>query len=141
MRYRGFIIETSAEGDATCNIFAAEDKDRQFPLDEISLGIGMDIDELSDRDILPYAVEFIDKNILDLLQLREETRNKLLYAAESSTIRSVERRPLPQMGGENRCKYEYRHRRPSFRLQGGTARIQGVYGHSEARRQILERAS
>ena len=80
MRYRGFIIETSAdEDDVTCNIYTAEDKDRQFPLDEISLGIGMDIDELSDRDILPYAVEFIDKNILDLLQLREETRNKLLY--------------------------------------------------------------
>lgn len=76
MRYRGFIIETSAdEDDVTCNIYTAEDKDQQFPLDEISLTIGEDIDELSDKEILPYAAEYIDKNILDLLQLREEARN------------------------------------------------------------------
>lgn len=80
MRYRGFIIETSAdEDDVTCNIYTVEDKDQQFPLDEISLTIGEDIDELSDKEILPYAAEYIDKNILDLLQLREEARNSLLY--------------------------------------------------------------
>ena len=77
MRYRGFIIETSAdEDDVTCNIYTAEDKDQQFPLDEISLTIGEDIDELSDKEILPYAIEYIDKNILDLLLLREEAHNQ-----------------------------------------------------------------
>ena len=80
MRYRGFIIEPSADEDvAICSIFTAEDKDRQFPLDEISLAIGKDNDEQSDQAILPYAIDYIDKNILDLLQLREETRNRLLY--------------------------------------------------------------
>lgn len=80
MRYRGFIIEASADEDvAVCNIFTAEDKDRQFPLDEIFLTIGEDIEELSDQAVLPHAIEHIDKDILDLLQLREEARNSLLY--------------------------------------------------------------
>lgn len=80
MRYRGFIIESSADEDvAICSIFTAEDMNRQFPLDEISLTIGEDIDELSDQAVLPYAIEHIDKNILELLQLREEARNSLLY--------------------------------------------------------------
>lgn len=62
----------------TCTIFKAEDTNRQFSLDEIRLKLGEDISELSDQAILPYAIEHIDKNILDFLQLREEARNKIL---------------------------------------------------------------
>ena len=47
IRYRGFVIGASVvEDEVTCNIFAEEDADRQFPPDEILLTIGEDIDKL-----------------------------------------------------------------------------------------------
>ena len=79
MRYRGFIIDSSVDEDeVTCNIFTAEDTKRQFPLDEIRLTLGEDISEQSDHAILPHIIKHMDKNILDLLLLREEARNSIL---------------------------------------------------------------
>mgnify|MGYP006916135942 CR=1 FL=1 len=79
MRYRGFNISISKEGETVlCKLFAAEDVDHQFPLDEFDLSIDQDVSDISDHSIAPYAVEYIDSNILELILLREETKNTIM---------------------------------------------------------------
>lgn len=49
------------------------------------------------------------------------------YAAESSAICSMGTEIVSANGLRNWRKYEYHHRRRSFRLRSGTAGIQGVH--------------
>ena len=55
------------------------------------------------------------------------------YASGSPEISGMERRPFPQMGGNNRNQYIQGRRRPSYLRQGGTTVLQSLHGSFEAR--------
>ena len=91
MRYRGFIIEASEEEDeALVGIYTPEDLNRQFPLEELSLEFGEDIEDMSDQSIAPHVIRHIDTNILELIELQEEARNDVLRQSLGRAISFIE---------------------------------------------------
>lgn len=91
MRYRGFIIEASEEEDeALVGIYTPEDLNRQFPLEELSLEFGEDIEDMSDQSIAPHVIRHIDTNILELIELQEEARNDVLRHSLGRAISYIE---------------------------------------------------
>ena len=79
MKYRGFEVSMSCKDDkVNCYIYTAEDKDHFHPIDEILLVIGKDISDTSEETVLPKIIGYIDKNISDLMIVREKARRNII---------------------------------------------------------------